>query len=512
MTHARRLFKTHGALIAIAVLAYLLLVWAPGSLSAFRLGNLGRYCALALPAMGIGLAWGRGGMLVMGQGVFFGLGGYAMAMHMKLEAAGPGNVPDFMQLYGDGTMPFWWRPFRSGAFTLFAIIAIPAVVSFVLGFAILKRRVKGAYLAILTQALAVAFATLLIATIKQTGGFNGLNTFTTFFGNNLYDPDVKKNIYLITAGLVILFLLILWQVYRSRYRGAAGRHTRRRRAHPLPGLRPRQHQVGGVRVRGRDGERRRGDVRADSRHHLADQRRCRRIDPVDRRCCPRRPLVASRSGTRRDRRRLRPVHPLGAVPHAMDLLPGRAVHPGRPTPPQRRRLLGVGVQGRCGRRSSRCGRARTSSAELAVVRDERGARMTASFLGEDYLEIRNLTVDFDGFKAINGVDLTLLQGRLHFLIGPNGAGKTTLVDALTGLVQGAGEAVFRRKDLLTMKAHEIVRLGIGRTFQTASVFEKLTVLQNLDIAAGMHRGKGRLLLARRQGSRARSSRHWTPSV
>ena len=64
-----------------------------------------------------------------------------------------------------------------------------------------------------------------------------------------------------------------------------------------------------------------------------------------------------------------------------------------------------------------------------------GAGMTASFLGEDYLEVRDLTVDFDGFKAIDGVDLTFLQGRLHFLIGPNGAGKTTLVDALTGLVQ-----------------------------------------------------------------------------
>jgi urea transport system permease protein len=217
MTHTVRLLKSHGALIAIAVLAYLLLVWAPGSLSAFRLSNLGRYCALALPAMGIGLAWGRGGMLVMGQGVFFGLGGYAMAMHMKLEAAGAGNVPDFMSLYGDGTMPGWWEPFRSGTFTLFAIIAIPAVVSFVLGFAILKRRVKGAYLAILTQALAVAFATLLIATIKETGGFNGLNTFTTVFGHNLYDPAVKENLYRITAGFVILFLLILWQVYRSRY-------------------------------------------------------------------------------------------------------------------------------------------------------------------------------------------------------------------------------------------------------------------------------------------------------
>jgi urea transport system permease protein len=214
---ASNLLHTYGPLLAIGVLALVLLVWAPASLSAFRLGNLGKYACWALAGVGIGLAWGRGGMLVMGQGVFFGLGGYAMAMHMKLEAAGPDQVPDFMVLYGDGTMPGWWEPFRSGPFTLFAIVALPAVVSFVLGYAILKRRVKGAYFAILTQALAVAFATLLIATIKQTGGFNGLNTFTTFFGQNLYDPEVKKNLYMIAAGLLIVGLVVVWQLYRSRY-------------------------------------------------------------------------------------------------------------------------------------------------------------------------------------------------------------------------------------------------------------------------------------------------------
>ena len=114
----------------------------------------------------------------------------------------------------------------------------------------------------------------------------------------------------------------------------------------------------------------------------------------------------------------------------------------------------------------------------------------------DYLEISKLTVDFDGFKAVDGIDLTFLQGRLHFLIGPNGAGKTTVVDALSGLVRGSGTADFRNHDLLTMKSHMIARLGIGRTFQTASVFEQLSVLQNLDIAAGAHRRAGRLLLAR----------------
>jgi urea transport system ATP-binding protein len=118
-------------------------------------------------------------------------------------------------------------------------------------------------------------------------------------------------------------------------------------------------------------------------------------------------------------------------------------------------------------------------------------------LGVDYLEVQGLTVEFDGFKAVDGVDLTFLQGRLHFLIGPNGAGKTTVVDALTGLVPATGRAHYRNKDLLSLKSHQIVRSGIGRTFQTATVFEQLSVLQNLDIAGGIHRKAWRMPFARR---------------
>ncbi len=118
-------------------------------------------------------------------------------------------------------------------------------------------------------------------------------------------------------------------------------------------------------------------------------------------------------------------------------------------------------------------------------------------MNDDYLEVRGLTVSFDGFTAVDAVDLTLLQGRLHFLIGPNGAGKTTLVDAVTGLVPGTGYVRYRNKDLLRTKSHRIVRAGIGRTFQTATVFEGLTVLQNLDIAGGVHRRAWGMLLARR---------------
>lgn len=117
-------------------------------------------------------------------------------------------------------------------------------------------------------------------------------------------------------------------------------------------------------------------------------------------------------------------------------------------------------------------------------------------MSSQYLEVRDLRVSFDGFTAVDGVDLTLLQGDLRFLIGPNGAGKTTLVDAITGLVPAGGSVTKSGIELVGKKVHQIARLGVGRTFQTASVFEELTVLQNLDIAAGA--GRGALTMLRRR--------------
>jgi urea transport system ATP-binding protein len=112
------------------------------------------------------------------------------------------------------------------------------------------------------------------------------------------------------------------------------------------------------------------------------------------------------------------------------------------------------------------------------------------------LEIRRLRVSFDGFTAVDGVDLDVRPGDLRFLIGPNGAGKTTLVDAVTGLVKAEGSVRFGGTDILGRSVHRIARSGIGRTFQTATVFEELTVLQNLDIAAGA--GRGALTMLRRR--------------
>lgn len=207
-----------GSLAGIGILALLLLVVAPGVLDEFRLNNLGKYCCWAIVAVGIGLAWGRGGMLLMGQGVYFALGAYAMAMHLTLESAGPDGVPVFMILYDPlAPLPGFWEPFRSGPFTLLAIVVAPLLVATVLGAAIFKRRVKGAYFAILSQALAVALAYLIGGTIKLTGGDTGLSDFKSFFGYELADPVNRRMIYLIAAGVLIGCLLLVWQLYRSRF-------------------------------------------------------------------------------------------------------------------------------------------------------------------------------------------------------------------------------------------------------------------------------------------------------
>ncbi|HJQ06319.1 MAG TPA: urea ABC transporter ATP-binding protein UrtD [Nocardioides sp.] len=115
----------------------------------------------------------------------------------------------------------------------------------------------------------------------------------------------------------------------------------------------------------------------------------------------------------------------------------------------------------------------------------------------EYLEVRDLTVTFDGFKAVDGVDLTVINGDLRFLIGPNGAGKTTVVDAITGLVRSTGSVRFGSLAVDQLRTHRRIRAGVGRTFQTATVFDELTVLQNLDIAAGIHRSSWSLLGFRR---------------
>jgi urea transport system ATP-binding protein len=114
------------------------------------------------------------------------------------------------------------------------------------------------------------------------------------------------------------------------------------------------------------------------------------------------------------------------------------------------------------------------------------------------LELRDITIDFDGFKALNGVNLSVAPNELRFLIGPNGAGKTSLVDVITGLTRPTtGDVLFEGSSIVRLKEHQRVHLGIGRSFQTPTVFESLTVLDNVDLASVFRRRMPALMRRRR---------------
>ncbi|MGA5001767.1 urea ABC transporter permease subunit UrtC [Streptomyces arboris] len=200
--------------------AVLLVGVAPLVLSDFRLGLLAKYLCYGIVAVGVSLAWGRGGLLVLGQGVFFGLGGYAMAMHLKLaDAAATGQpLPDFMQLYGtEGGLPWWWQPFANPVFALAMTVLLPMAVAALLGALVFRRRVKGAYFAILSQALAAALAIWLVGQQATTGGTNGLTDFQGFFGYDLNDPVNQRMVYVIIAVALLLLMAAARQLFVSRY-------------------------------------------------------------------------------------------------------------------------------------------------------------------------------------------------------------------------------------------------------------------------------------------------------
>ena len=116
-----------------SIAAVALIILAPTVMSAYSLGLLSKYLCYAMVAVGIGLAWGQGGMLTLGQGLFFGLGAYVMAIHLKIEELGPDAVPDFMAQYGIDRLPGFWELFRNPVVTIIGVAVVPGAVAAALG-------------------------------------------------------------------------------------------------------------------------------------------------------------------------------------------------------------------------------------------------------------------------------------------------------------------------------------------------------------------------------------------
>ncbi|MEV4173482.1 urea ABC transporter permease subunit UrtC [Nonomuraea sp. NPDC049709] len=211
------MIKRHLPFATIAVIA---LVAAPLLLEPFRLGLLAKYLCYAIVALGIGLAWGQGGMLALGQGVFFGLGGYAMAMYLKLTEAGyadGGGLPDFMVWSGVEELPALWVPFANPVFALGMAVLGPVALALILGTLVFRQRVRGAYFAILTQALAAAMVILLVGQQGLTGGTNGMTNFFELFGQDLAEDSTQRGLYLVVASVLGVLYLATRQLVNSRY-------------------------------------------------------------------------------------------------------------------------------------------------------------------------------------------------------------------------------------------------------------------------------------------------------
>jgi len=204
---------------SLVVLAALILVVFPLALDAFRLNLVGKYLTYGFVAVGLVMLWGWGGVLSLGQGVFFGLGGYAMAMFLKLEASSPENtaiqstpgIPDFMDWNQITSLPFWWEPFRHLPFAIIAVVAVPMILAFIVGFAMFKRRVGGVYFAIITQAVALILTVLIIGQQGYTGGVNGITDLRTVLGWDIQSDSAKLILYFVNAGLLLgVIVLCRW--------------------------------------------------------------------------------------------------------------------------------------------------------------------------------------------------------------------------------------------------------------------------------------------------------------
>ncbi|WP_263845114.1 urea ABC transporter permease subunit UrtC [Roseobacter sinensis] len=217
-------FMTRKDIIGFAILAALIFIVFPMVLDSFRLNLFGKYLTYAFVAIGLSLCWGAGGILSLGQGVFFGLGGYCMAMFLKLEASTPENtaiqstpgIPDFMDWNQLTELPWWWEPFYSLPLALLAVVAVPVMFAFIIGVAMFTRRVGGVYFAIITQAFAAIMTILIIGQQGYTGGVNGITDLRTLMGWDIRTDEAKTTLYFVNGVLLFAVLFAAQYVRKSK--------------------------------------------------------------------------------------------------------------------------------------------------------------------------------------------------------------------------------------------------------------------------------------------------------
>ncbi|MFL2938038.1 MAG: urea ABC transporter permease subunit UrtC [Opitutales bacterium] len=219
-----RLFKNKEGLIAFLILAVVILIVLPMSLSSFRLNLTGKYLCYAFAAVGLVMCWGNAGILCLGQGLFFGAGGYCMAMFLKLEASDPEStsiqstpgIPDFMDWNQVTELPWFWHPFKSLPLTIALIITLPALLAFILSVFYFKGRVSGVVFAILTQSMVACLWYFIVGNQGYFGGINGITDLKTVKGWDIRTEDAHYILYYLCCILLLLCILVSRYILSTR--------------------------------------------------------------------------------------------------------------------------------------------------------------------------------------------------------------------------------------------------------------------------------------------------------
>ncbi|MGA1623408.1 MAG: urea ABC transporter permease subunit UrtC [Synechocystis sp.] len=186
--------------------------WLLTNMPFLRLRLMGRFISLAIVALGIDLIWGYTGLLSLGHGIFFALGGYALAMYLNLQLPEGQTLPEFFTLYGVEQLPWLWQPFHTLPVTFLAMLLVPGAIAGLLGYLIFRNRIKGVYFSILTQAALLVFYNFFNGQQKLINGTNGLKTDTqTFFGQLASSDNVQLLFYEFSVlALLLVYLLCRW--------------------------------------------------------------------------------------------------------------------------------------------------------------------------------------------------------------------------------------------------------------------------------------------------------------
>ena len=270
----------------------------------------GKYACYALLALSIDLIWGYAGILSLGHGAFFALGGYAMGMYLMRQIGTRGVyanpvLPDFMVFLNWKELPWFWYGFDMFWFAALMVILVPGLLAFVFGWFAFRSRVTGVYLSIITQAMTYALMLGFFRNNIGFGGNNGLTDFKDILGFNVQAAGTRGALFALSILALGARLPDLPRGDLVQGRQGSRRGARRRKPHALPRLPRRILQAVRLRAVGLHGRRRRRALRAAGRHHQSGRVRAGQFDRGGHLGRGRRPRHADRRGARRVRRQLR---------------------------------------------------------------------------------------------------------------------------------------------------------------------------------------------------------------